>query len=152
MKKVAGLMVLVMFFVFATVMVGFAGPLEDAKALAEKAAVFAKANGKEKAVAEIINPKGQFVKGDLYVTLQDTSGLNLANPMNPGLAGQNHLELKDPAGKLFIKEIIGVIQSKGSGWVTYTWTNPATKKVQPKKAWAQKVEGTDMYTMCGIFQ
>jgi signal transduction histidine kinase len=117
-----------------------------------KAAEFVKANGKEKGVAEIGNPKGQFVKGELYVTLQDTKGAPLANPMNPALIGQNHLGLKDPSGKFFIKDMIEIVNTKGSGWATYTWVNPATKKVQPKKVWVQKVEGTDMYTLCGIFQ
>jgi cytochrome c len=152
MKRVAGIAVMVVLGLFAAVVCGQAATLDEAKAFAEKAAAYVKTEGKEKGVAEIGNPKGQFVKGELYVTLQDLKGSPLANPMNPGLVGQNHLELKDPSGKFFIKENIEVVQSKGSGWVTYTWTNPATKKVQPKKAWVQKVEGTDMYTMCGLFQ
>jgi cytochrome c len=152
MKRIASIAVMVFLGIFAMAICGQAAPLDDAKALAEKAAVFIKDNGKDKGVAEIMNAKGQFVKGDIYVTLQDTKGIALANPMNPALVGQNHLELKDPGGKLFIKENIEVVKTKGSGWVTYTWVNPATKKVQPKKAWVQKVEGTDMYTMCGIFQ
>lgn len=129
-----------------------AAALDEAKTLAIKAADFVKANGKEKGLAEVGNPKGQFVKGDLYVTVQDTNGIALANPMNPGLVGQNHMELKDPAGKYFIKEFIEIIKTKGSGWATYQWVNPATKKVQAKKAWLQKVEGTNMYTLCGIFE
>ncbi len=129
-----------------------AAQLEEAKALAIKAADFIKANGKEKGLAEVNNPKGRFVKGELYVTVQDTNGIALANPMNPGLIGQNHTELKDPAGKYFIKEFIEIVKTKGSGWATYEWVNPATKKVQSKKAWLQKVEGTDMYTLCGVFE
>jgi signal transduction histidine kinase len=68
------------------------------------------------------------------------------------LVGQKHLGLKDAAGKPFVDEMIEVARTKDSGWITYTWTNPATKKVQPKKSWIQRVEGTDMYTLCGIFQ
>jgi cytochrome c len=154
MKKVAFIMVVLMAVVFSTVYIAEAATTEEAKQMAEKAAAYVKANGKEKGIAEISNPKGQFVKGnmDLYVTLQDLNGVALANPANPKLHGQNHMNLKDPSGKLFIKENIELVKAKGSGWVTYTWTNPATKKVQPKKAWVQAVEGTDMYTMCGIFQ
>lgn len=104
------------------------------------------------AVAEFNNPSGQFKKGDLYVFAQDFNGLMLANGGNPKLTGQNHLELKDPTGKLFVKEMIESAKSKGSGWVNYSWTNPATKKVQPKKTWIQSVEGTDIYVGCGVFQ
>lgn len=128
-----------------------AATLDEAKAMAEKAAAYVKANGKEKAVAEFNNPKGQFVKGDVYVVLQGYDGVLAANGGNPKLVGQNHLELKDPTGKYFVKEMVETAK-KGGGWVTYSWTNPVSKKVQPKKVWVQKVDGADMYVNCGVFQ
>jgi cytochrome c len=152
MKKAIWGLVVVLAVVFGAVYVAQAAPLDDAKMLAEKAAAYAKANGRDKAIAEIGNPKGQFVKGDIYVTLHDTNGLFVANPVNPKLNGQNHMELKDASGKAFVKECIEIVKTKGSGWITYSWTNPATKKVQAKKAWVQKVEGTDLYTLCGVWQ
>jgi cytochrome c len=151
MRKVVFVMVLVMAMIFSVAMASHASTLEDAKAMAIKAASFVKANGPEKGLAEIGNVKGQFVKGDLYVTCQDINGVVRANPMAPTLVGQNHTELKDPNGKFFVKEMIEAAK-KGGDWVSYVWTNPATKKVQPKKAWVQRVEGTELYTLCGIFQ
>jgi cytochrome c len=148
-RGICCIMFLAVAFFFGTV---HAATLEEAKALGEKAAAYVKANGKEKGAAEIGNLKGQFVKGEMYVTLQDYAGHPLANPMSPGLVGQNHLELKDPNGKYFIKECIDISKTKGGGWVEYTWVNPATKKVQPKKSWVQRVEGTEMYTLSGLFQ
>jgi len=138
--------------VFCAVCVVQASQLDDAKALAEKAAAYVKAHGKDKGISEIGNPKGQFVKGDLYVVLQDFNGFNLVNPKAPELAGKNFLEVKDASGKYFFKEMVELAKTKGSGWVTYNWTNPATKKVQQKKSWVQRVEGTDMYTLCGVYQ
>ncbi len=152
MKKATACLVVAMAVIFGIAVVSQAAVLDDARALAEKAAAYVKANGREKGIAEIGNPKGQFVKGDLYVVIQDTKGICLANPMNPGMNGVNSLTLKDPTGKLFIQEMISIVNTKGSGWSTYTWTNPATKKVQLKKVWVQKVEGTDLYTLCGVFQ
>ncbi|MBN1664127.1 MAG: cache domain-containing protein [Deltaproteobacteria bacterium] len=152
MNNAARFMGLVMMFVFGFVTIGHAASLDDSKALGKQAAAFAKANGREKAIAEMMNPKGKFVKGGLYVVLQDTRGVVLANPMDPGRVGTHDLELKDVDGKPFIKEMIGIVKSKGSGWITYKWTNPATKKIQLKKSWVQQVEGTDMYTLCGVFQ
>jgi signal transduction histidine kinase len=152
MKKAAVCLAVAMAVIFGMAVVSQAAPLDDAKSLAEKAAAFVKANGKEKGIDEIGNPKGQFVKGDLYVTMQDTKGIVVANPVNPTIVGQNHMDLKDPSGKLFVKEMIQIATTKGGGWTTYTWVNPATKKVQAKKSWVQKVEGTDLYTLCGIFQ
>ncbi|MBI5585659.1 MAG: cache domain-containing protein [Deltaproteobacteria bacterium] len=152
MQKVLRSLVVISVLIFGLACVSSAATLEEAKALAEKAAAFMKANGKEKAVAEFNNPQGQFVKGDLYVFAQDFNGLMLANGGNPKLSGQNHLELKDPTGKNFVKEMIEIAKTKGGGWVNYSWTNPATKKVAPKKTWVQRVEGTDIYVGCGIFQ
>jgi cytochrome c len=91
------------------------------------------------------------VKGDLYVVLQDFNGVVLANGGNPGLVGQNHLALKDPDGKYFVKESVDIAK-KGSGWLEYSWVNPVSKKVQPKKSWIKKVEGMDVFTNCGLFQ
>ncbi len=152
MRKGSIGLVLGMVFVFGVVSLTWASTPEEAKAFAEKAAAYFKSNGKDKAVAEFNNPNGQFKKGDLYVFAQDFTGLMLANGGNPKLSGQNHFELKDPTGKFFVKEMIELAKTKGGGWVNYSWTNPATKKVQPKKTWIQRVEGTDLYVGCGVFQ
>jgi cytochrome c len=152
MKRVLMGIALVTCMVFGVTFIAQASTLEEAKAFAEKGAAFWKANGKDKAIAEFNNASGQFVKGDLYIFAQDFNGVMLANAGNPKLAGQNHLEVKDPTGKFFVKEMIALVKSKGSGWVEYSWTNPLTKKVQPKKTWIQRIEGTDIYVGCGIFQ
>jgi cytochrome c len=152
MKRVLMGIALLTLVVFGATHMAQAATLEEAKAMAEKAAAFMKANGKDKAIAEFNNASGQFVKGELYIIAQDYNGVMLANGGNPKLTGQNHFDVKDPNGKLFVKEMISVSKSKGSGWVEYSWTNPLAKKVQPKKTWVQKVEGMDLYVGCGIFQ
>ncbi len=138
--------------VFCLTCMSQAATADEAKAITEKAAAFMKANGKDKAVAEFNNPKGQFNKGDLYVFAQQFDGLMLANGGNPKLTGQNHLELKDPTGKFFVKEMVELVKTKGAGWVNYSWTNPATKKVQPKDTYVKRVEGMDVFVGCGIFK
>jgi cytochrome c len=152
MRKVTVCLVVALAMIFGMVVVGQAATTADAKAMVEKAVAFWKANGKEKAVEEFNNPKGQFVKGDLYVFANELTGLLLANGGNPKLVGQNHLELKDPAGKYFNKECVELAKTKGSGWVDYVWVNPVSKKVQPKTVWIQKVEGTDVYIGSGIWK
>ena len=151
MKKVWMGIAMVTLVVFGVVCMAQAATQEDAKALAEKAAAFVKANGKDKALAEFNNPKGQFVKGDLYIIAQDFNGVLLANGGNPKLVGQNHMEVKDPNGKLFVREMVKAAKAK-SGWVEYSWTNPVTKKVAPKKTWIIGIEGADYYVGCGVFQ
>lgn len=139
-------------FVFGSVCLVQAATLEDAKELGIKAAAFVKANGREAGVKELNNPKGQFVKGELYVTLHDFNGVFLANPKISAVVGHNHWELKDPNGRFFVQEMVEIAKTKGSGWISYDWSNPATKKIQKKKSWVQRVEGTNVYTLSGLFQ
>lgn len=139
---------MVMFFGVA--LFAHAATLEEAKALGEKAAAYVKASGKDKAIAEFNNPTGPWVKGALYIVLQDFKGVILANGGNTSLVGQNHYELKDPNGKYFVKESVEIAK-KGSGWLEYSWVNPLTKKVQAKKSWIQKIDGMDAYINCGLF-
>jgi hypothetical protein len=151
MKRIIVCVALAAVFMLSTAIVAFSATPEDAKALAQKAMAFYKANGKEKAIAEFNNPKGQFVKGDLYVVVQGYDGVLLANGGNQKIVGQNHLELKDPSGKYFVKEMIEAAK-KGGGWVTYSWTNPVTKKIGAKKAWIQGIEGEALYINVGFFE
>lgn len=153
MGKLVRSLVLVGIFIFAAAFIANAATLDEAKALAQSAAAFAKDNGKDKAAAEFGNPNGQFTKGELYITFIDFNGVVLMHGANPGLAGKSLLESKDSVtGKLFVKEQIEIAKTQGGGWAEYNWMNPATKKVQVKKSWVQKVDGMDAYVVCGIFQ
>jgi cytochrome c len=153
MKK--KMVVCLVFAAFALAFIGqiaYASPKEDAMALAEQAVKYFKANGKEKTVAEIHDPKGQFWKDDLYVFIQDFNGVHVANGGNPKLVGLNHFELKDPNGVFLAKEMIQVAKTKGSGWVDYSWVNPATKKIQPKTTYVKRIEDTNYFAACGVWK
>ena len=56
----------------------------------------------------------------------------------PALIGRDALALKDVDGKEFAKLIIAAAEA-GGGWTEYRMTNPATKKVEPKKTYSAKV-------------
>jgi cytochrome c len=154
MERVVCSVVLAVFFVvLGTVHMSQASTPEEAKAMAEKAAAYWKANGKDKAIAEFNNPQGQFVKGDVYVVAHDFKGIVLAHGGNPKLVGVNLWEQKDPNGnKLFVQEQIELAKTKGSGWVDFSWVNPQTKKVQPKTSWVKKIDGADYLINCGVFK
>ncbi len=49
------------------------GTAKEAQDLVAKAIAYYKDNGKDKAFAAINDPKGQFVKKDLYISLSSTS-------------------------------------------------------------------------------
>lgn len=153
MKQKLMIMVAVLFFGMVCTATA-AGTMDDAKALVDKALAFIKANGLEKAIAEVNgNPKGQLSKDDLYVVIQDFKGVILAHGGNPKLVGQNHFDVKDPSGKFFVREQVEVAKTKsGGGMVDLVWTNPATKKVQPKTNFVKKIEGKDIMVMAGVFK
>jgi cytochrome c len=124
----------------------------EAKDLVEKAAAYWKANGQEKTIAEINNPRGQFTKTDLYVFAHQINGLVLANGGNPKAVGMNYLEFPDVLGKLFVKECGELAKTKGSGWVDFLWVNPATKKIQSRALCIRRIEGTNVYVGSGVWK
>lgn len=126
------------------------GTADEAKSMVEKAVVYVKANGNDKAFAEFTNRQGSFIDRDLYIFVVDFKGVTLAHGGNEKLVGKDMLELKDADGKFFIKAFIEVAQSKGSGWVEYKWVNPQTKKIENKATYVQKVD--DFFLGCGIYK
>lgn len=126
------------------------GTPAEAEAMAKKAVAYLKANGKEKALAEISNPKGQFVDRDLYVTVYDMTGKCLAHGFNQKMIGKDMIGLKDPDGKLFIKERIEMMKTKEKGWQDFKFTNPISKKIEDKTAYIEKVG--DVIVMSGAYK
>jgi len=113
---------------------------DEAQKMVTKAAAYLKAQGKEKAFSEFCNTQGQFRKGELYVFVLDMNADILAHGCKRRMIGKGSFALADPDGKCFLKEIVEVAKAKQSGWVTYKWTNPLTKKVEQKTTYLQKVD------------
>jgi methyl-accepting chemotaxis protein len=124
---------------------------DDAEDLAKEAAAFVKTNGRQKGLEEICKLNGRFTRNGIYVTAHDITGTFLASPTNHHLIGQNHAHMKDVNGKQFNQEA-NELAKKGGGWLEYVWMNPATKKQQSKVSRVERVEGTDMYILCGFFK
>lgn len=148
MKKVMALLVAGM-LVFCCAGFAVAGASRaDAEGMVKKGIAFIKANGKDKALAEFSNQKGQFVKGELYIYVADQKGLVLAHGANAKLIGKNLLGLKDAAGKSFVAELLNA--PKSGGWVEYQWTNPLSKKIEHKIAYVETAG--DMALVCGVYK
>ncbi len=56
------------------------------------------------------------------------------------------IELKDPDGKLFVKERVELARQQPSFWQNYKFINPATKKVEPKEMYCERLSET---AVCG---
>jgi hypothetical protein len=67
---------------------------DDAVAMVKKAVAAIKADGPEKAYAEI-NKGGQFADGEIYVVVSNFDGVTVAHATNPKLLGKNMTEVQD---------------------------------------------------------
>jgi signal transduction histidine kinase len=126
------------------------GTAAEAEAMVKKAIAFIKANGKEKGLAEISNSKGKFIDRDLYVTVYDLNGKCLAHGVNPKMIGKDLIDFKDIDGKSYVKERMDLAKSKGKFWQDFKFTNPISKKIEPKSMYCEKFE--DIVVGCGIYK
>jgi len=118
----------------------------EATAMVKKGVAFIKANGKDKGYSEITNKAGPFTDRDLYLVVYGLDGTVRAHGANEKMVGKNLIELKDIDGKPFVKERVELAQSKGTFWQDYKFTNPVTKKIEPKSMYCEKLEDA---VVCG---
>jgi cytochrome c len=118
----------------------------EATAMVKKGVAFIKASGKDKGYAEITNKAGQFTDRDLYLVVYGLDGVVHAHGANEKMVGKNLIDLKDVDGKAFVRERVELGKSKGTFWQDYKFTNPVTKKIEPKSMYCEKL---DEAVVCG---
>jgi len=119
---------------------------KEAVAMVKKGVAFIKSSGKEAGYAEVSNKGGQFTDRDLYLVVYGMDGTVLAHGANAKMVGKNLIDLKDVDGKTFVKERVDLAKAKGTFWQDYKFTNPVTKKIEPKTTYCEKLEET---VVCG---
>ena len=129
---------------------GAYGTTPEAEAMVKKGIDYVKTQGKDKAYAEFSNIKGKFVDRDLYIAVYDVHGTLLAHGQNPQLVGKNLIWLKDADGKPFVKERVEIVKTKSKFWQDYRYTDPLTKKIEPKSMYCEKSE--ESIVCCGIYK
>lgn len=113
---------------------------DEAVAMVKKGIAFIKTNGKEKGYAEITSKKSRFKDRDLYLVVYGIDGVVRAHGQNEKMVNKNLIELRDVDGKLFVKERVELAKSQGTFWQDYKFTNPVTKKVEPKQMYCERME------------
>lgn len=126
---------------------GIGTPLE-AKKMVEQAIAYLQTHGEEKALHEFNKPNGKFQWRDLYVFAYDLNGVMRAHP-SPKLIGLNFYNEPDSKGKLFRKEIVDLANSRGSGWIDYTYRHPMTQQEEAKITYFQRVG--NLIICCGAY-
>ena len=121
----------------------------EAEAMVKKAIDFYRKNGRDKAIAEFNRNPGPFVDRDLYVTVYTPNADALAH-INPKMVGKNMMELRDGNGKYHIKERMEAAQKGNNGWQDFTFFNPVSKKIEPKRMYWEKHDG--LIFACGAYK
>jgi signal transduction histidine kinase len=120
---------------------------KEAEAMVKKGVAFIKANGKEKGYAAITDRDNKdFHDRDLYLAVHRMDGTCIAHGTNVKMVGKNFIEIKDIDGKEYIKERVEFAQSKPSFWTDYKFTNPVSRKIEPKTAYCERLDDT---IVCG---
>jgi len=123
---------------------------EEAVAMVKKGVAFIRSAGKDKGYAEISTKGGKFNDRDLYLVVYGLDGMVHAHGANQKMIGKNLIELKDVDGKAFVKERVELAQSQGTFWQDYKFTNPVSKKIEPKQMYCEKLD--DVAVCGGIYK
>ena len=75
--------------------------------------------------------------GKEYYSLYDMHPRMVWHPIKPELNGKDLSTLKDPNGKLLVKEMRDAVAGQGSGFVDYLWPQPGKDEPVPKLAYAE---------------
>ncbi|MES2832534.1 MAG: cache domain-containing protein [Pseudomonadota bacterium] len=119
---------------------------KDAEAMVKKGVAFIKANGKDKGYAEITSKESQFKDRDLYLVVYGLDGKVWAHGANEKMVGRDLIDLKDVDGKEFVRERVTMGKAKPNFWQDYKFTNPTTKKIEPKSMYCERLDET---VVCG---
>ena len=119
---------------------------QEAMAMVKKGVAFIRSAGKDKGYAEISAKGGKFTDRDLYLVVYGLDGTVHAHGANEKMIGKNLIDLKDVDGKPFVKERVELAQTTGTFWQDYKFTNPVTKKIEPKQMYCEKLDDT---AVCG---
>jgi cytochrome c len=125
---------------------------KDAIAMAERAAAFNKAHGRDMLIKKIGDKDPEFVQGSMYIYMRDArTGVNLAHPFNKSIIGKDLNDVPDTNGKMYRREIMQVAGAKeGKGWVDYMYKNPENNKIEAKTAYV--LRAGDVVLVAGIYK
>jgi hypothetical protein len=119
---------------------------KEAEAMVKKGVAYIKASGNDKGYAEISTKGGQFSDRDLYLVVYGLDGKVLAHGANQKMVGKDLIGLKDIDGKEFVRERVEMAKAKNTFWQDYKFTNPESKKVEPKSMYCERLDAT---VVCG---
>jgi len=123
---------------------------ETLVAFVHEAVAFAHARGKDAALAEFSNPKGSFVRGELYIYAYDFTSTTLAHPFSPEKIGTSRIDELDAFGNRYAQGIVDAVND-GDGFVWFYYKNPVhNNAVEKKLGYVAKVDD-DWWLGSGVY-
>jgi len=149
-----GIILFCLLLVAGTALADERGNAAEAKQMVQDAIAFIHQVGPEKAFEDFNTPgSARWHKKDLYVFCYKMDGTNVAYGALGGarIVGKNLIDLKSADGQPLIRNMIGIVRTSGSGWITYQWAHPETKKTETKRAYLTKIPGYEGLLGVGIY-
>lgn len=99
------------------------------------------------------DPAGPFLNKDAYIFVLDLNGNVISLPPFPNLEGSSLRDVKDTEGKPFVREILALVKTSGSGWVDYMWPKPGQSASTRKSTFVSKAKMGDQWVLvgCGVY-
>ncbi|MFT6559545.1 MAG: signal transduction histidine kinase [Sneathiella sp.] len=124
---------------------------ETVVALLTKAVKHFETAGAEQAQKDFAVKDGEYYKGEFYVVTQSMkTNKIMSHPVNPKLNGKSLMKVKDTDGKAFIQEMVEIANKQETGWVSYKWPHPVTKKIASKRSYI--VRSGDVLFISGYYE
>ena len=86
-----------------------------------------------------------------YFFIEDMEANMVAHGLKKELVGQNRMDVQDVKGKFYVREMMDSLNSKGSGFVEFYFTNPTTNEEEQKLAYVQVVKNHDYFIGSGFY-
>jgi methyl-accepting chemotaxis protein len=121
-----------------------------AVALVRHGVAHLRAVGRRRACDDFDDPHGEFIFGEYYISAFDVHGIRVANGSDPASRGENIYDIRDADGKQHVRAMIAKAKARGKGWEDYKWTNPVTRRIEPKSVYFELVD--EVIITCGIYR
>jgi methyl-accepting chemotaxis protein len=95
--------------------------------------------------------KSKYHNGADYFFIYDFNGVNLMHASKPEREGQSWLDVKDPNGKEYIKEWIGLLKKDGSAHIDYMFPKAGSKDPIPKESYAKVFQPWGWWLGTGVY-
>ncbi len=124
---------------------------QECETVVKQCVAMFQAQGREAALKAINDPKGPFVKGDVYVFALSMDNIMLAHPFDKKILRLSMNNLVDSNSELFVRKFKEVAEKQGSGWVEYTWAKPGEDGAKRKRSYIMKVPDEELYVGAGYY-